>query len=118
MIRQLCSSIGKSRRKYRRLQLIVLIAFSLFKSTASCPNLCSGHGSCGLESTCDCVSGWNVVPDCSQHRCPSSPAWNTKPYSLDEAHGVELECGGVGVCNRKTGNCMCEDGFTGKNHGF
>ncbi|KAL7028597.1 hypothetical protein ACKWTF_005910 [Chironomus riparius] len=69
------------------IQLIVAEAEGV---SNSCPNDCSGHGSCYLGK-CDCIDGYQGV-DCSKSVCPV----------LCSAHGHY----GGGVCH-------CEDGWKG-----
>lgn len=38
---------------------------------ASCPNLCSGHGSCTVNDKCLCWAGYTGY-DCSQRACPQT----------------------------------------------
>jgi len=52
-------------------------------------------------------------PDCSGYTCPSGIAYNGLPHSNDD-HTQKVECSGVGSCNRATGECVCQKGFTGK----
>ena len=78
-----------------------------------CPNICSGHGKCTSDSVCHCDSGWDVVADCSQRRCPYDIAWADKAYAMDMAH-TRVECSNNGLCNRKTGQCECFEGYRGK----
>ena len=73
---------------------------------AACPNYCSGHGSCGTDNTCTCVTEYNVVPDCSQKICPSSAAWADKAYDEDTGH-AQAECSNQGTCQRSDGTCQC-----------
>ncbi|KAN0039616.1 hypothetical protein ACTA71_007414 [Dictyostelium dimigraforme] len=58
----------------------------------SCPNDCSGHGTCDPKTgLCHCDTNWNTT-DCSNDMtlidCPNN-------------------CSGNGECNRKTGLCSC-----------
>mmetsp|Transcript_10292 Transcript_10292/g.20207 ORF Transcript_10292/g.20207 Transcript_10292/m.20207 type:complete len:258 (+) Transcript_10292:219-992(+) len=57
-----------------------------------------------------------TAPDCSLKTCPSGPAIGAIPYT-DNSHQQVIECSGAGVCDRSTGECTCETGFTGKNCG-
>ncbi|GBG24017.1 Tenascin [Hondaea fermentalgiana] len=57
-----------------------------------------------------------TAPDCSLKTCPSGPAIGGLPYA-DDNHNQITECSGVGTCDRSTGECACQTGFTGKNCG-
>jgi len=85
---------------------------------ASCPNLCSGHGTCGNDDICDCYQDWITgdagdAGDCRERRCPFELAWADKPSASGVAHAL-LECAGKGLCDRKTGQCEGFDGYEGK----
>lgn len=54
--------------------------------------------------------------DCSLKTCPSGQSIGGLPYA-NGAHSQLTECSGVGTCDHVTGECQCEDGFTGKNCG-
>ena len=53
--------------------LLLLLLFTGTPSMvkAQCPNACSGHGTCGSDSTCDCMTGY-TAGDCSLRKfiCP------------------------------------------------
>merc|ERR1719359_2239961 len=76
----------------------------------NCPNRCSGNGICSMN--CTCFPGYHGV-DCSLKVCPSGRAWVDLPSADNVAHGNFTECSGMGSCNRLTGDCMCNTGFTG-----
>ncbi|KAM9972082.1 hypothetical protein ACTFIW_003431 [Dictyostelium discoideum] len=64
----------------------------------SCPNDCSGHGTCDPKTgLCHCDTNWNKT-DCSNDMtlidCPNN-------------------CSGNGECNRKTGLCSCTPEWEG-----
>ena len=78
---------------------------------AACPNKCSGHGSCGANDVCSCQSNWQGG-DCSERVCPYVRAWvDTAQYSNDGHYYAE--CGNRGACDRSTGQCLCDAGYTG-----
>lgn len=52
-------------------------------------------------------------PDCADYTCPAGAAFNGVP-NADNDHTQVVECSGVGTCDRKTGVCKCQEGFTGK----
>lgn len=84
---------------------------------AHCPNMCSGHGSCGPDDICTCYNGF-TYPDCSARLCRQSRAWYKAAAKEEEenghgAHILETECSNAGLCDRKSGHCKCFSGWTG-----
>ena len=73
------------------------------------------------KDSCTCFvkseGGKNVYAytgaDCSLMTCPYGQAWAAAPHANDE-HTIMEECSGRGVCRRKTGMCVCFDGYSGK----
>jgi len=95
--------------------LIALVLGTLLVDPAACstcPHACSGHGTCGSDSTCVCFSGWDAAGDCSLRSCPTGLAWVQKGNS-STLHNSLQECSNNGKCNRLTGKCACHDLFTG-----
>lgn len=80
----------------------------------TCPNRCSGHGSCsgGKRLLCECSDGWEG-PDCSIRMCPFAPAWAAHARLTDDVHNQSSECSGAGICDRSRGECICSGGFEG-----
>lgn len=91
-------------------------------------NNCSGHGKCS-SSECDCFEGWGSQsdvssyksPDCSTRICPIGNSWGDLPkYGLNQILEYKLlnhqpaECSDKGICNRSTGQCLCESEYYGK----
>ena len=63
------------------------------------------HGTCSGGTYCSaCATGY--TEDCSLLSCPFSRSWFSEATGTDTAH-QELECGGVGHCDRTTGTCTC-----------
>ena len=81
-------------------------------AAAACPNGCSGNGICGANDKCSCFQNWQG-PDCSLRTCPYSLAWADTADGTNSAH-YYAECSNKGVCDRKTGECKCFDGYEGK----
>ncbi len=106
------------------------------KSNVGCPEhgYCHGHGICtyvaesGFSSYCTCYEGWGggdyaklyhgIAADCSERSCPLGKAWSwiSNDGTATAAHSIK-ECSGVGDCDRRTGECLCPDGFLGANCG-
>ena len=90
-----------------------IIAAALVGSAmAACPNGCSGNGICGANDKCSCYQNWQG-PDCSLRTCTYSLAWADTADGTNQAH-YYAECSNKGVCDRKTGECKCFDGYDGK----
>lgn len=81
-------NVGRDWRRRRRLfcplisPAAAIIAYLIYARVgmvmAVCPNMCSGHGECGLENKCECEEGWDVVADCSLKACPTGVSWGGK----------------------------------------
>jgi hypothetical protein len=78
---------------------------------ALCANSCSGHGVCREHDVCTCYANWQGN-DCSDRTCPFALSWGDAPYGHDAAH-YYAECSSQGLCDRKTGECQCFDGYEG-----
>jgi len=79
---------------------------------AHCPNGCSGHGKCGANDICACHQNWQGA-DCSLRTCPFERAFVDTAFRANDAH-YYAECANKGLCDRKTGECSCFDGYEGK----
>lgn len=104
----------------RSMMALLAVAALVFLSQAltvqaACPNSCSGHGSCGADEVCSCYPNWQGG-DCSKRTCPFVKSWADILDSsvTDRAAHYYAECGNKGVCDRQTGQCLCEDGFEGE----
>lgn len=65
----------------------LLILSTLFAlSNASCPNDCSGHGSCNVYSACECYRNWQAA-DCSERVCHFGHAFVDTPTGDLNADG-------------------------------
>jgi len=95
----------------KQISLIVLVASIATTAYAKCPNECSGKGVCGENDLCKCYAGYTGL-DCSGRLCLFGKAWGDAPFADGYAHDY-VECSGQGECDRKTGECKCNDGFTG-----
>jgi EGF-like domain len=91
--------------------VVLLFVLSINIILGACPNDCNGRGYCNRENKCICGNEF-TGPDCSQFVCPSGNAWIGKPYAKNLAHSP-MECSGKGLCDRKTGECQCFDGYEG-----
>jgi hypothetical protein len=59
-------------------------------------------------------------PDCSERVCPSGTAFAARPYKQKigtaaetVVHNQYLACSGKGTCDKDTGECECQEGYTG-----
>jgi len=89
--------------------LIVAFAAVIAMGMAACPNHCSGRGTCGSDDVCSCYSRYQG-PDCSERKCKMNIAWVDGDVASPHEYA---ECSNRGVCDRETGECMCQDGFDG-----
>jgi len=90
-----------------------IIAAALVGSAmAACPNGCSANGICGANDKCSCFQNWQGA-DCSLRTCTYSLAWADTADGTNSAH-YYAECSNKGVCDRKTAECKCFDGYEGK----
>jgi hypothetical protein len=89
----------------------VLLAI-LGLAAAACPNACSGNGVCGANDKCSCYQNFQGA-DCSLRTCTFTLAWADTADGTNQAH-YYAECGNKGLCDRKTGECKCFDGYEGK----
>ena len=102
--------------------LLLVCVFHHVTADCSMLNYCNGHGTCNHKnSTCSCFRGYGHrdelftyrAPDCSVRTCPTGKAWGALPTSSTNAHGL-AECSNMGLCNRRTGDCECMAGFSGR----
>ena len=103
-----------------RLALLVPTV-AIVRGTCKIHNNCNGHGMCiSHTKTCACYDGYGSTDDvsfiktadCSTRTCPSGKAWADVPTSATQAH-AEAECSNQGMCDRKSGLCVCFPGFQG-----
>lgn len=101
----------------------IIIASLIAFASASCPDGCSGHGTCGSYDSCTCFARWSGV-NCGQRECPYGLSWvaaNPEVTQLIPANGNFLggkhaytECSSRGTCNRDSGECECFPGYAGR----
>eukprot|EP00602_Paraphysomonas_sp_CaronLab_P009357 CAMPEP_0185037684 /NCGR_PEP_ID=MMETSP1103-20130426/32436_1 /TAXON_ID=36769 /ORGANISM="Paraphysomonas bandaiensis, Strain Caron Lab Isolate" /LENGTH=715 /DNA_ID=CAMNT_0027575783 /DNA_START=415 /DNA_END=2562 /DNA_ORIENTATION=- len=73
---------------------------------------CNGHGFCAvIGDPCVCQEGWYGY-DCRVGSCPMGRAWFDEAISSTEAHQL-TECSSMGMCDRQTGLCNCNTGYSG-----
>jgi len=100
------------------MQIHILLALLIVAYvSAYCPNGCNGHGSCGANDKCTCYSRIDGTPawtnaDCSGRTCPTYTAWVGYVENANDAHPV-VECANKGICDRKTGECVCFPNYDG-----
>ena len=101
--------ISKTSITMKTALLLVVVAAALAGAMAACPNHCSGRGTCGSDDVCSCYSRYQG-PDCSERKCKMSIAWVDGEVAAPHAYA---ECANRGVCDRESGECVCQDGFDG-----
>ncbi|OQR96950.1 tenascin-like protein [Achlya hypogyna] len=76
--------------------------------------VCSGHGRCSNAPNyqCQCDKGWRGS-DCSLRFCPLGKGWFDVSTSTYAARSTVVECSNAGLCNGRTGTCMCNSVFQG-----
>ena len=122
-------------------KFLLFIAASIALVQASCPNMCSGHGTCDKNDKCTCylekvsyrgrendpVAGQayavDSLPDksaytgadCSLSTCPRGMSFTEIVEGADGVwdHKDSVECSDRGKCDRSTGLCECIDGWQG-----
>lgn len=116
--------------------LVLLAGFCVGLAHAACPSNCNGHGSCqasnmfvallslpnGMVTTpltlecgggrCACYPGYTSF-DCAYRTCPTAAPWADFATGDDAVRSIARECSNRGKCNRDTGLCECDVGFSG-----
>jgi len=92
------------------LSAVALVATLAVSTEAACNLACNKRGTCGTNDRCTCYHAFNVAgaDDCSQRACPVGKSWGKTGTAHEYA-----ECSSRGTCDRSTGLCECNDGFTG-----
>ena len=58
--------------------------------SASCANLCDGHGQCNAFNACDCDEGYEGA-DCSLRSCPSGTTTNDLAPRKPMSDAIEMK---------------------------
>lgn len=59
------------------------------------------------------IPAWTGA-DCSLRVCPFAAAWVDTPWTNSGGHYTHSECSNMGMCDRKSGECKCFAGYTGR----
>eukprot|EP01038_Epipyxis_sp_PR26KG_P007810 gene7810-10608_t len=92
--------------------IISLTCFDNIKSI--CNDGCHSHGLC-INNFCECFDGWEGV-DCADRSCPLGLQLSSIPFGYEDAHS-SATCSGKGICNKVSGECICDVGYSGHNCG-
>jgi len=122
---------------FRSTLIVALAAYA----TAECPSACSGHGSCGAYDQCSCDQNYDGA-DCSLQTCQFGRSFVDSPLGdlngdasvsgsatnnaykngvienyptggADNSAHAYMECSNKGICDRKSGECECFEGYDG-----
>jgi len=100
--------------------IVAVTGFALLSvALGSCPNSCSGHGTCGAHDKCTCFARWGGA-DCSARQCPYGLSWVASVDNTDSPAGGALSglhsytsCSSRGKCT-ESGECECYPGYEGR----
>ena len=106
------------------LGLLFLFQVVVQLANGKCANDCFANGFCRANGTvndrCECDSYGSIgskqrfsAVDCSQRACPTGKAWVDYASANNVAHAAGAECSNKGHCERKSGVCACQSGYTG-----
>jgi hypothetical protein len=62
---------------------------------------------------CVCEDGWDFYTDCSARTCANASGWTSKAFEQNTAHMDNMECSNRGHCDRATGQCQCDEPYSG-----
>ena len=72
--------------------------------------VCNGHGTCGVGDTCTCEEGYANMTQCETLLL----GWAITPGGVSECPGgASTPCNDHGTCSVTTGDCDCDEGYTG-----
>lgn len=81
---------------------------------------CSGRGTCSEDGTCACEEPYSTSAEYAHANCALSCSghgeWVNETCECDSLYSgehCEEECNGRGAVDVNTGECICEDGYTG-----